>query len=124
MRVKKDSSAVLLILATIVFSLPVAGAVKEKRKPTSEKAPEGQAVLWREPEDITSRNLFYGPGGKEHEPRGPFTFVKEDLKGTSPKFVVKDEDGMKWKVKLGIEARPETVATRITWAVGYYANED
>jgi hypothetical protein len=27
-------------------------------------------------------------------------------------------------VKLGLEARPETVATRIVWAVGYFANED
>ncbi|MBI4906214.1 MAG: hypothetical protein HY820_21445 [Acidobacteria bacterium] len=30
---------------------------------------------------------------------------------------------MKWKVKLGAEARPETVATRLVWAVGYFANE-
>ena len=57
-------------------------------------------------------------------PCGTFTFVKEDLKGTSPKLVVKDQDGVKWKVKLGIEARPETVASRIVWAVGYYATVD
>ena len=31
---------------------------------------------------------------------------------------------MKWRVKLGVEARPETVASRLVWAVGYYANED
>ena len=31
---------------------------------------------------------------------------------------------MKWKVKMGIEARPETVASRIVWAAGYFANED
>jgi hypothetical protein len=27
-------------------------------------------------------------------------------------------------VKLGVEARPETVASRLVWAIGYYANED
>jgi len=31
---------------------------------------------------------------------------------------------MKWKVKLGLEARPETVVTRLVWATGYYVNED
>ncbi|HXB73784.1 MAG TPA: hypothetical protein VNY05_36435 [Candidatus Acidoferrales bacterium] len=81
-------------------------------------------MLWRDPADISSRDLFYGPGGEKHAPHGAFTFVKEDLDGTNPKFVVVDQDGVKWKVKMGLEARPETVASRIAWAVGYYANED
>ena len=46
------------------------------------------------------------------------------MSGTNPKFEVCDENGTKWKVKLGVEARPETVASRLVWAVGYYANED
>lgn len=83
-----------------------------------------QGLFWHEPEDISSRDLFYGPGGKEHQPHGPYTFVKEDLKGSNPKYVVRDGNGVQWKVKLGVEARPETVATRVVWAVGYYANED
>src|ERR1700760_1414072 len=53
--------------------------------------------LWREPSDIRSENLLYGAGGKEHEPHGPFTFVKEDLDGTNPKYNVRDSDGTKWK---------------------------
>jgi hypothetical protein len=82
------------------------------------------AVLWRNPADIASRNLFYGPGGAEQQPRGTFTFLKEDTSGTNPKFEVRDSDGVKWKVKLGEEARPETVASRLVWAVGYFTNED
>jgi hypothetical protein len=31
---------------------------------------------------------------------------------------------VKWKVKLGLEARPETVASRLVWAAGYFTNED
>jgi hypothetical protein len=81
-------------------------------------------VLWREPKDIAERNLFYGPGGEEHQPRGTFTFVGEDLDGTNPKLNVRDDTGMKWKIKLGAEVRPETVATRLVWAVGYSADED
>ena len=80
--------------------------------------------LWREPGDIRSENLLYGAGGKEHEPHGPFTFVKEDLDGTNPKYNVRDSDGTKWKIKLGAEARPETVASRFVWAVGYHVDED
>ena len=87
-------------------------------------AAAGKPVLWVEPTDLTSRNLFYGSGGKEHEPKGPFSFVKEDLDGTNAKFEVKDPDGVKWKVKLGAEAGPETVASRLVWAVGYFTNED
>ena len=75
-------------------------------------------MLWRDPADIASRNLFYGPGGKAHEPRGAFTFDKEDMSDTNhPKFDVVDEDGVKWRVKLGPEARPETVASRLVWGV-------
>jgi hypothetical protein len=80
--------------------------------------------LWREPQDIGSENLFYGAGGKEHSPHGPFTFLKEDMDGTNPKYNVRDQDGVKWKIKLGPEARPETVASRFVWAVGYHTDED
>lgn len=81
-------------------------------------------ILWRDPTDITTRNLLDGPGGKEHEPHPPFTFEKEDPKGSNPKFDVRDRDGVKWKVKLGAEAKPETVASRLVWSIGYFANED
>lgn len=94
-----------------------AGAIGEITQPVLTE-------LWRQPADIRSENLFYGPGGKAHEPHGPFTFVKEDLNGTNPKYDVRGQDGVKWKIKLGAEARPETVATRFVWAVGYHSDED
>ena len=111
------------VLGWLVAGIPAGGAVKATRK-HREGATNGAVILWTNPVNIESRDLFYGPGGRDHVPRGTFTFVKEDLHGRSPKFVVKDQDGVKWKVKLGIEARPETAASRIVWAVGYYANED
>lgn len=76
-------------------------------------------LLWRQPEDIASRNLMFGPGGEEGKPVAPFTFTSEDLDGTNPKFDVRDAQGAKWKVKLGEEPRPETAAARFVWAVGY-----
>jgi hypothetical protein len=82
------------------------------------------AVLRIDPGDMRSRNLYYGIGGKEYEPHGVMTFVEEDRSGTSPKFTVRDVDGVKWKVKLGPEVQPEIAATRLIWAVGYFTDED
>jgi hypothetical protein len=124
---QKNIQLFTLTIAVAVLSLPAVGAPKKSPKAEEERAESAAAapaVLWRNPEDITSRNLFYGPGGEKDQPHGPFKFVKEDLDGSNPKFVARDRDDVKWKVKLGEEARPETVASRIVWAVGYFANED
>jgi hypothetical protein len=83
-----------------------------------------KATLWTDPGDIGSRDLEYGAGGEKAQPHPPFTFVKEDAKGSNPKFEVQDAEGEKWKVKLGVEARPETAATRLLWAVGYFTDQD
>jgi hypothetical protein len=92
---------------------------------TVENTERATPVLWREPADIESRDLFFGPGGREHAPRGrTFIFIKEDLAGTNPKFLVRDDDGVQWKIKLGAEAKPETAASRLVWAVGYLTDED
>src|SRR5260370_30762744 len=114
-----------ICLAIALVGLPVAGGAKKRDKTDGairEITTPALASLWRNPADVTSRNVFYGPGGKEHEPHGAFTFLKEDLDGTNTKFVAQDPDGVKWKVKLGAEARPETAATRLGWAAGYFAN--
>ncbi len=114
-----------IVVFTLTWTLSGAWAAGDhaKTRPRDQTA-DGAAVLWSEPTDLAERDLFYGPGGKKHEPHGPFTFVKEDLNGTNPKFVVHDVDSVKWKVKLGLEARSETAASRIVWAAGYYVNED
>ncbi len=81
-------------------------------------------VLWRDPVDIASRDLYFGSGGEQNQPHAPYTFVEEDMNGTNPKYVVTDRDGVKWTVKLGLEARPETAASRLVWAAGYFSNDD
>jgi hypothetical protein len=83
-------------------------------------------ALWHDPGEISSLDLAFGSGGKDHVPRADatYSFVKEDLNGTSTKFYVKDQDGVEWLVKVGDEARPETAATRFVWAMGYFTDED
>jgi hypothetical protein len=102
-----------LFMTTSVFS----------EKPTSLKGTvKKAAVIWRQPYDIKTRNLVYGPGGQAGQPRAPFRFIEEDRGGSNPKFVVKDAMGVRWKVKLGNEAKPETTATRLLWSVGYFTD--
>jgi hypothetical protein len=117
--VKNRPLAIALVaLATHLFTARAAD------KPHGEVAGKAPAVLWTDPTDWSARDLYYGIGGRKHEPHGQFAFVKEDLNGTNPKFTVTDSEGTKWKVKLGLEARSETTASRLVWAAGYYATED
>src|SRR5215468_11205047 len=97
----------------LVCAVPIPAAEKKGREKHRAKVEttDGRAVLWRDPLNIKTRNLFYGPGGAAHAPHGQLVFMNEDFDGSSPKFSVRDADGVKWKVKLGPETRPETVAT-------------
>ncbi len=96
----------------------------EKPNPAASVNAVPATALWTDRGDVSLLNLFYGIGGKEHEPAGKFTFVKEDMGGTSAKFEVVDEQGVKWKAKLGEETRSETAAARLVWAAGYFTDED
>lgn len=109
----------LALAASLAAQTPVAATAKG-----SAANPPG--VIWRDPGDIGSLDLLYGAGGRERapDPNGTFTFLKEDLLGTNPKFEITDDQGVQWKVKLGQELRSETAATRLLWAAGYFVDED
>jgi hypothetical protein len=115
---------IILSLLAISLWLPASGfAEKPGKVGESRQTVKKAVVIWRQPYDIRTRNLFYGSGGRTGQPRGPFRFIEEDPGGSNPKFVVEDARGVRWKVKLGSEAKPETAATRLLWAVGYFADE-
>src|SRR5947209_3051704 len=99
---------------------------KKDKRTFKENAAALPAVIWRDRGDTQSLNLIYGAGGEEHAPRADatFTFEKEDMNGTSPKFEVRDSSGIRWKVKMGEEPQAETAATRLIWAAGYFVDED
>jgi hypothetical protein len=111
-----ERSCVLLVV------LSLAGAALGETAPQANSS--ASEVLWRDPGDVRSLNLFWGPGGEKHQPQPPVEFLEEDMNGTSPKFDVRDSTGKKWKAKLGLEAKPETAASRLLWAAGYCANEN
>src|SRR6266404_27758 len=113
----------LLALALFwAFLLPATGFSQkdqDSKKPTS----NGHAIIWRDPGDIKQKDLLRGTAGDD-KPQLPVKFEEEDKAGHSPKFDVKDSAGTKWKVKMGDEAQSEPVASRLLWAVGYFANEN
>jgi len=110
----------LLIASFMSAMSAISFAQKDKDKKDTKEVLTGEAVLWREPTDIASRDLFLGSGGEELKPDlSNITFVKDDTTGYSVKWDVHDGAGKKWVVKLGNEARPETTANRLLWAVGY-----
>ena len=112
---------VRLLVVAILFS--TLAALRVFAQQTAKSKPAGVPVLWRDPGNISRRNLTFGPGSAELAPVAPFTFVKEEQTGESPKFTVTDARGETWVVKVGPEAQAETVATRLVWSVGYFADE-
>ena len=110
------------LILSISLALLVSSPVMAQKKPTAPANP-GIPVIWRDPGNISARNLTFGSGSANLAPVGPFTYVKEETTGESPKFRVVDGRGVTWIVKVGPEAQAETVATRIVWAVGYFADE-
>ncbi|HXM96109.1 MAG TPA: hypothetical protein VOA64_17950 [Candidatus Dormibacteraeota bacterium] len=122
-RIILQASLAILLLAT---STPLAGQKHSKKTERAEAAANLPAVIWRDPGDISTLNLLYGIGGSEDapDPSGKYTFREEDMNGTSPKFDVEDEHGVRWRAKLGDEPQSETAATRLLWAAGYFVDED
>jgi hypothetical protein len=116
--------ALSVFLASVLVVTCFAAGAKTSETAPPAKTGEGPPVLWRDPGDVGSRDLYYGSGGLQHQPAGPFVFDKEENTGTQPKFQLVDANGVRWTAKIGIEARPETAASRFLWAVGYFANDD
>src|SRR5207248_10253245 len=104
-----------------LFILLAVSAAVAKDQPKAKQPPQTSPVLWSDPVDIASRNLFYGAGGERDQPHGTMTFLKEAEGGTNTKSDVRDEEGTKWRAKLGAEARSETVAQHLLRAEGYSA---
>jgi hypothetical protein len=109
--------AVLIIALLLTLPYNVSGQEKSKKK----KEPlQGTPVLWRDPGDISTRDLLLGPGGEQMKPDiSNITFIKDEVGGYSAGFRVRDGAGNIWVAKLGKEAQPETTSSRFVWAVGY-----
>jgi hypothetical protein len=106
------------VCLSVILALSFSAFADDKK--SKSKHARGTPVLWQEPADISSLDLFYGPGGQEMQPDlSHITFIREETGGYSKKFRVRDGAGRVWVAKLSKEAQPETAATRLLWAIGY-----
>lgn len=102
----------------LVFSASAFAQKKEDKK--VQVPPNATKVLWRDPGNVATKDLYLGPGGEAMKPDlSRVTFVKVETGGFSTKYRVKDGSGRTWVVKVGMEARPETAAVRLAWAAGF-----
>jgi len=120
-----NRSSVLLVVALSVAS--AAACAKAKRPALQPSAPVAGAVMWVEPTDLATRDLFYGPWGKANapDPADTFTLVESKHSGVNMGMTVMDSRAREWSVKtpypggLDSEAPVEVTLSRLLSAVGY-----
>lgn len=115
-KMRKVQAVIICLVLVSCFSNAHTSAAKPKDK----KLPKGTPVLWQQPTDISSRNLYLGAGGESMRPDlRQLTFIKEEKGGYSKKYRVRDASGQEWVAKIGKEAQSETSAVRLLWGIGY-----
>src|SRR3989337_1220014 len=93
-------AAIAALLVLSVPSFPQQTAQQDKQK----VAPQGTPVMWRDPGDIATRDLFHGPGGEAMKPDlRRITFIKQETGGYSLKYRVRDASEREWVAKIGKE---------------------
>jgi len=111
----------LVVAVALLIPATIFPGQKHKKKNNKETLPDGIPVLWRAPSDIAKRDLYWGQGGKAMQPDlRTVTLIKKEKGGYSTKYVVRDASGREWVAKIGKEAKGETAASRLMWAVGYF----
>jgi hypothetical protein len=112
----------LPLIAVAVLAIGACSLTPPRSTLPAPPTPAQLAELWEEPTDIARRDLFGGPGGADNapDPKAAYRIVDLDTTGFSGGYDVEDSNGREWSVKTGLEARSETVVSRILWAVGYH----
>jgi hypothetical protein len=59
--VYRNSKVVTALAVLIISSLTIGTQAKVNKSSLKGATKKNAAILWREPEDIASRNMFYGP---------------------------------------------------------------
>src|SRR5712692_1508896 len=117
---------VTILMVSIALLLPGAvlmGQHKTAQNKNEEPKPipaDAKSILWQEPTDIATRDLFLGPGGDSMKPDlSKVTFIADETRSYSTRYRVRDGAGNEWIAKLGKEAQAEAAGTRLVWAAGY-----
>lgn len=115
-------------IATLVLIAVTGASCAGVGRPQVQNAPPPPgSSMWVEPTDIASRDLYYGPWGRElaPDPKDVYELVEMKHTGVNLGMTVKDSKGREWSVKqpypgnLDSEAPVEVVVSRLLSAVGY-----
>lgn len=122
-KMRASGIAIIIPLLILILMLPniAADTLPHKKKPKD--LPTGTPIIWQDPGNIAALDLYHGHSEESTDPQCPCKFIKEDSKGANPKFVMEDAQGVKWKVKLGVEARTEVASVRLLSAIGYFTDD-
>jgi hypothetical protein len=116
-------SSIALTLAVTTSVTLACGKPRIRSTLNRPPTPAEMAQLWIKPDDIASRDLFWGMGGERWAPKPGTRFKVTAFKetGWSPGWDVQDPDtGREYDVKVGPEAQVEVVLSRLMWGVGYH----
>lgn len=120
LRTKSRYWSVCLLVLTLALPFAANSQDKDKKDKKDKKTLTGLPVMWKNPDDLETRNLLLGAGGEEMKPDiSQITFIEEKKGGYSKKYRVKDAKGNEWVAKIGKEAQTDTAANRLVWALGY-----
>ena len=119
---KQLTAAIAAVLA--ISASACAGA----KRPVQPTAPVPGATLWEAPDDLASKDVYYGPWGRERAPNPSDVYKLVELKhtGVSLGMTVEDSQGREWSVKqpypggLDNEGKVEVTVSRLLSAVGYH----
>jgi hypothetical protein len=117
--------AALLVSVAVVATT---SCVRVKAPATRPSAAPPGASLWERPADIATRDLFYGPWGRERapDPDTVYTLVERKHTGVNAGMTVVDSEGREWSVKqpptgyFDAETPVEIVVSRLLSAIGYH----
>jgi len=121
-RIAASTVAITGSTVLMIATMPISTAgLAQGENPKHEKSAASMAELWVDP-DGNARDLDAGVGGTHRRPMSDarYNVLTRDTSGFSITYKVKDEHGDQWTVKIGPEAQPEVVSSRIVWALGYH----
>jgi hypothetical protein len=118
----------MMRISTLALLAAAAASCAGVGRPQVQGAPPpAGATMWVEPTDLASRDLYFGPWGRDHapDPNDVYELVELKHSGVNLGMTVKDSTGREWSVKqpypgnLDSEAPVEVVVSRLLSAVGY-----
>ena len=115
-------------IATVALVAIVSASCAGVGRPQVQNTPPKPGVsMWVEPTNLATRDVFYGPWGRElaPDPNDVYDLVEMKHSGVNLGMTVKDSKGREWSVKqpypgnLDSEAPVEVAVSRLLSAVGY-----